>query len=157
MIRRLALLAALVAAPLLAPRAALAGPGDFLVGVEVHAPWTAGIRLEWQPLELLEPSLSFGFAPRQGAATEYGGDAVEGTLAVAFRITTQPFPIIGLSFSGAVRGFIDGQNNTIPGLELGIGWRLRLLGLEFMAEVGGMIGEQFLGPYLGLGIFFVFD
>lgn len=149
-------LALLCAAALLAPRGALAGPGDMLVGLEVHAPWSASLRLEWQPLELLEPSISIGFAPREGAG-QYGGGEVEGTLAVAFRVTTQPFPIIGLSFNGAVRGFIDGQNNTIPALELGVGWRLRLLGLEFMAELGGIIGERFAGPYLGLGAFFVFD
>lgn len=127
---------------------------DLLVGVELHAPWTLSVRVEWQPWELLIPSLSLGFAPGGMVSSLNGGDALAGTVAFAARLTTIPLPLLGLSFNLGVRTF-NGGGVSAAGLEIGIGWRLGLGPLEGFAELGGIFTGPVGGPYLGLGLLWV--
>ncbi len=114
------------------------------------------MRLEWQPLDLVEPSLSVGIAPA-GALRGLRGDRPgPDALTLALRVTSQPVPLMGFAMNLGLRTFLaDGV--SLPTFEIGVGWRLKLLGVAWMAELGGLIGKKVLVPYLALGAFWIFD
>ncbi len=146
----------LLGALLLAPMPARAVPGELLLGPELHLPWTAGLRLEWQPIDLFEPSISVGWAPSGSVRGLRGDIPSPAALALALRLTSQPIPLLGLSFNAGLRTFVA-KTVTVPAFELGIGWRLKIFGIAWAAEVGAFLGDGLVVPYIGLGAFWIFD
>lgn len=142
---------------LLLPGSARAtGSGTLRVGPELHLPWTAGARLEWRPIRLVQPSLSLGYAP-SGAVRGLRHDRPSpAAFALALRVTAQPLPLMGLSFNAGFRAFLS-RGVALPAFELGIGWRLKLFGIAWAAEVGAFLGDGLTVPYVGLGAYYVFN